>query len=289
MKQLPCPNLTQNDSYQACVNGVLDQHLEADYLRNQNNVNIKCTTYLTNAPNGTLCNLPQTPHQRGVDPIVSGTSLKKSQLTSLYSDYMVPAKSPARDSIYDNIKVAANGKCPYCGGIGHVRTLDHYLAKAHYPEFSILPANLVPSCRDCNMGAKGASTTGEIGKQILHPYFDAQHFFDEQWVYGTVSVSELVICTYAVIAPSTWTPTDKQRVQSHFTDFDLALRYQLESTGTISTVINSRKITLNQLSSNDFKSVLLDGASDNSFNVNHWSRVLYQALANNAWFCQNAF
>ncbi len=289
MKRLPSPSITQNVSYQACLQGVSDPILSTRYHSNQNNVDIKCAVYLAPAQAGTLCLLPQTRHQLGGDPVVSGTTLLKSQIIALYSDYMVPKNKPARTLIYDKIKVAANGKCPFCAGIGHVRTLDHYLPKAKYPEFSILPSNLVPSCRDCNMGAKGASITANIGEQFLHPYFDAHHFFDEQWVFGTTSVQEPVDCTYGVIAPQNWNSDDQQRVERHFKSFDLGYRFQLEASDEISSVINSRKGTLNQLSPNDFKSHLLDGASDSHLIINHWRRVLYQSLANNAWFCAHNF
>jgi len=44
---------------------------------------------------------------------------------------------------------AERGMCPMCAE-RTASVLDHYLPRAAYPEFSILPINLVPVCWDCN-------------------------------------------------------------------------------------------------------------------------------------------
>lgn len=40
-------------------------------------------------------------------------------------------------------------ECPYCGNPFSPDTLDHFLPKDEWPEFSIFPNNLVPQCRGC--------------------------------------------------------------------------------------------------------------------------------------------
>ncbi|WP_094108537.1 HNH endonuclease [Lonsdalea iberica] len=39
--------------------------------------------------------------------------------------------------------------CPYCGNPMTPDTLDHFIPKGNWPEFSIFPNNLVPQCRGC--------------------------------------------------------------------------------------------------------------------------------------------
>ncbi|NBM67884.1 HNH endonuclease [Proteus sp. G2663] len=39
--------------------------------------------------------------------------------------------------------------CPYCGNPSIPDTLDHFIPKGKWPEFSIFPNNLVPQCREC--------------------------------------------------------------------------------------------------------------------------------------------
>lgn len=63
------------------------------------------------------------------------------------------------------------GSCPVCGS-GSTGSLDHYLPKATYAEFSFFSSNLVPSCHRCN-GKKGSACRGEAeGERAIHPYFD---------------------------------------------------------------------------------------------------------------------
>tara|TARA_Y100000052_G_scaffold8201_4_gene8072 strand:+ start:58842 stop:59702 length:861 start_codon:yes stop_codon:yes gene_type:complete len=60
--------------------------------------------------------------------------------------------------------------CLMCGGFG-LGTLDHYLPKDIYPEFSLLSKNLVPAC-NCN-SLRGTAHRGTATPQrVIHPYFD---------------------------------------------------------------------------------------------------------------------
>ncbi|MGE8180505.1 hypothetical protein [Pseudomonas mandelii] len=62
--------------------------------------------------------------------------------------------------------------CPSCGGPVVPGTLDHYLPKTTFPEFSVLLVNLTPMCNACQE-AKGASFLTENNqKKYLHSYFD---------------------------------------------------------------------------------------------------------------------
>ncbi|MBY3297647.1 HNH endonuclease [Rhizobium laguerreae] len=62
--------------------------------------------------------------------------------------------------------------CPMCGS-PMTGSLDHYLPKEDYPEFSIYSKNLVPACPACNSGTKGVTYCGKVpSERFLHPYFD---------------------------------------------------------------------------------------------------------------------
>ncbi|NWJ27661.1 HNH endonuclease signature motif containing protein [Rhizobium sp. RM] len=62
--------------------------------------------------------------------------------------------------------------CPMCGS-QNTGTLDHYLPRKHYPEFSILSWNLIPACPACNSSVKGDRHKGMLSpERFLHPYFD---------------------------------------------------------------------------------------------------------------------
>lgn len=62
--------------------------------------------------------------------------------------------------------------CPLCGS-PVTGSLDHYLPRHEYREFSIMRANLVPACMHCNSGSKGKKVHGGAPKRFIHPYYDA--------------------------------------------------------------------------------------------------------------------
>ncbi|MEK4509358.1 HNH endonuclease [Paenibacillus sp. FSL K6-2524] len=60
--------------------------------------------------------------------------------------------------------------CPYCG-MDKPRTIDHYLPKSIYPEFSIYPPNLIPCCGHCN-GKKSFKWLNNGKRLFLNFYYD---------------------------------------------------------------------------------------------------------------------
>jgi 5-methylcytosine-specific restriction endonuclease McrA len=60
--------------------------------------------------------------------------------------------------------------CPLCGSLS-LGTVDHFLPKEIYPEFSFYSKNLTPAC-GCN-SRKGVQHRGvNAAERFLHPYFD---------------------------------------------------------------------------------------------------------------------
>lgn len=86
----------------------------------------------------------------------------KSSLTSI----------PDLDFI-NNMRKSSPDVCPMCGSFKS-DTIEHYLPKENYPEFSVFSKNLIPSCQ-CN-SKRGLTTKGrsDIEERIIHPYYDDQ-------------------------------------------------------------------------------------------------------------------
>lgn len=61
--------------------------------------------------------------------------------------------------------------CPYCG-IGGTAQFDHYLPQALFPEFSVHPLNLTPSCGVCNNTKLATFVKPGKGRVILNMYLD---------------------------------------------------------------------------------------------------------------------
>ena len=245
MKKIPFPDFDFDESLNASFQGVGSPVQVKRYQANLLPCNAVEDDYSLRAQQGNLCTFPRTPHVQGVDPIVHG-ALSKSELTKLYTQYFVPAEKPAR-ALYERLKVTANGKCPFCGGIGHVRTLDHFLPKANFPLFSVLPGNLVPCCRDCNSEKLNAFSTTR-GGQPLHPYFDDDKYFEEQWVYAEVIETDPPSLSFYVTPPAGWSVDEKERVYSHFKDYDLGEKFGTEAAADLPETIQTRRTSLRNAS-----------------------------------------
>lgn len=97
-------------------------------------------------------------------------------------------------ALYDNRKNSGELKrmrkkeglksCPFCGS-PVTGSLDHYLPRDLYREFSIMRANLVPACMHCNSSTKGTTVHGVNPRRFIHPYFDA-------WAAGVLWFVEIV-------------------------------------------------------------------------------------------------
>lgn len=243
---------------------------------------ISATDYITSASTGNLYTIQAIPNRRNYDPVVIGT-LQKSDLLKLYGTYFVSLDKPGR-RIYDALMSAANEKCPFCGGIGRPRNLDHYLPKAHYPQFSVLPVNLVPSCRDCNMDGKGEDFATTEEAQVLQPYLDNDRYFNEQWVFARYIAglgAEPGVIEYFVQPPEHWEDAQKRRVEKHFNDFDLELRFSKEAGPRLVTYLAQiHALTQIPLELEVAKSTILQPVINSAPFLNHWERVMCLTLMN---------
>ena len=278
MKRLNAPLDSMEVSYNACTFSILDKQtrlrfevclpiileLEAEYTElSKTGKSYKIAPH----ENSTLVN----------PKIIK--NVKKDELIHLYGYYMVKRK-PGRN-VYDRIMAAAKEECPFCGGIGITKNLDHFLPKAYFSQFSVLPVNLVPSCRDCNMEGKGSSFAKVANEQLIHPYLDKDIIFNDQWVFARVidGFSDDVAIEYFVDPPAHWEEVDKERVRKHFKDFDLAKRYSLQAGGELGGLRVQRKMFLEKFGSKEFKETVLRPVSQaKGYFINHWKRVMYKAL-----------
>ncbi|WP_455291660.1 HNH endonuclease [Vibrio parahaemolyticus] len=236
--------------------------------------------YEASGATGELYTIQPLQIQNEDDPVVVG-KLKKSDLIKLYGSYVVGKKKPAR-AVYDALMLAADEKCPFCGGIGRPRNLDHYLPKAHFPQFSIVPVNLVPSCRDCNMDGKGEDFATAEAEQVIQPYLDDDRFFDEQWLFASYQVGgadEPGVIEYFVSPPENWDGTHKQRVHKHFEDFELALRFSKEAAPRLVALLAQYQALLDvQVDVITSKNIIFQSVINASPFVNHWERVMCLTL-----------
>lgn len=223
------------------------------------------------------------------DDTVVISVLNRIELIRLYDQYFSSNKKNSCRKMYNAIMLSVE-RCPYCGGIGVPKNLDHYLPKALFPHFSILPLNLIPSCRDCNMGEKRSKFSSKEREQIIHPYIDNACFYNDQWIKARI-VNKMSVPPYFSVEyfvdTLNWGVVEKDRALYHFEIFDLAKKYSIQAASEISTPINCRRQLFPRENDERFKSFLLSTAG--GFHPNHWKSVLYQCLANDDWFLNCKF
>jgi hypothetical protein len=224
MIRLPEPNYSFESTLDTCAYGITgNAELQKKLVDGKVHLLAAGTLYVQAANAGTLYEIAPINTTNNADPVAIA-NLRKSELVKIYSQYLVGSAKPAR-IIYDSLLNAAQESCPFCGGIGTPRNLDHFLPKTHFPQFAIFPKNLVPSCRDCNMDGKGEAYAMLAEEQLIQPYVDHERFFCSQWIfarYHSYGDEDSGWIEYYVKPPVEWDAHDKAKVQKHFLDFNLA-------------------------------------------------------------------
>lgn len=278
MISLPKPATPYEDVLELCEQGITGNSVLKGKLQNsKTNLLSASSNYEDLAAEDNLCSLA--PVENETDNIVG--DLSKDDLVKVYDQYFTGKQKPARE-VYSAIMFAANGRCPYCGGIGEPKNLDHYLPKKHFPQFSVLPLNLIPACRDCNMDGKGAAYARIQSELIIHPYLDHARFFNEQWLHAQYikgAGSEPAVIEYYVEAPESWNAVDKARIKNHFDSFDLLRRFSREAASRSTTCIDQmRNLIALGIEIEKAKSTILSSVIDKALCTNHWERVMCLAL-----------
>jgi len=211
--------------------------------------------------------------------------LTKDELNKLYEIQMVHKVGPGR-GVYDEILSNARGKCPFCS-LGDPRTLDHYLPKTDYPEFSILPLNLIPCCRDCN-SFKHIDSAAKHGEQYIHPYYDKILSID--WLIAQVSyeIDDQPTLVFDInIAVRKYDSELFDRLNFQFEKLDLNHRYSTQSSNELSGKKLRLKEVFEKGNSQGVQSYLQSEA--NSWlksTKNSWQTAMYKALALDSRFHQ---
>lgn len=275
--------------YQLCINSISNKEVSGRLAHVSNDIELAAANYDLMASKQMLYTISSTSCKE--NEIALGNVTRK-ELNDTYSIHLSRSGKPAR-RIYDELRFGLNQLCPFCG-FSQVATLDHYLAKSKYPQFSVLPSNLVPACSDCNTG-KGAKIIATAEEQVLHPYFDHEKFIDEQWLYAEVrQTSPVATVRFFVESPDEWDNISKARVKSHFKEFNLSRRYSIQAADEIVNIgglLSNLCGAENSSSIEHFIKIELEARAKTHAerHINSWTTAMYQALANSDWYCKTGF
>lgn len=192
--------------------------------------------------------------------------------------YLSPQPNSIQKPILDRLRERTLDFCPACGEDGTPNTLDHYLPKDLFPEFSITMANLFPMCDICQ-GNKGVAILNDEGeRQFLHPYFDA--FLDQQAI--VLDIGEPFNAPASItLAPHSNLPEDIQRlIGRHLEGLDIVSRYhhffQKNYIRLLRLIGRARAKNLDVVTQiEQFR----DAAFDKS--INSWGHVFYEGVLRN--------
>ncbi|TKI70385.1 HNH endonuclease [Sulfurimonas crateris] len=275
MRIIPKPNISPVRAYVACYSSFANPVIQNNFKSIASFINTQSMLYDTNANNMNLYTFQ--PHV-----VVQGT-ISKNDMKTLYKNNMVQNKRGRK--IYDKLlSLAPLSRCPYCG-VGEVSTLDHYLPKAEFPIFSVLPHNLVASCKDCNTG-KLASYATTQNTQTLHPYYD--DFTTQQWLYARVLQTSPVSIEFYVNPHATWNQVDKDRVKEHFVNYKLYGRFAMQAANVLAD-LREEFILYNSTPLDIQQELQKKARSYESRYKNSWETAMYQALYQDQWYYNGGY
>lgn len=170
--------------------------------------------------------------------------------------------------------------CPYCG-IDKPRTIDHYLPKSDFPEFSIYPPNLIPCCGRCN--SKKNDRWLENGERLfLNFYFDSipnVRFLTSKLVYSSDEEDKIPTVVFELIKHSEIQPKQYELIERHFKKLELLEEYSEAIEEELSN-IHDLVIHNKTLSMEDHRENLRMQARmfARKYGVNYWRACLYDAV-----------
>lgn len=222
----------------------------------------------------------------------------KEALIAMYNQRMRP-DHPGRPVYEETLNRAT--KCPACG-VGAVRQVDHHMPKSLFPYLAVVPNNLLPICSDCNF-TKNDNAPTCYEEQTLHPYFD--DIDDDRWLRARLitraadgrayqakpldTPADWEIKFY-VDPPSSWSAQLAKRVQHHFETFELSRLYEDQAADDLPGIELSIEETFQAGGAADVRAHLEGQARSRARPYkNSWMSALYEALADDAWFCSGGF
>ena len=221
------------------------------------------------------------------DSPFSGAEQKvtREALMSCY-DNETQAFTAIRGQIFSSQPEPILSLCPYCL-LNWPKTLDHYIGKTAFPEFSILCKNLIPCCADCN-NKKDEKWRENGQRRYIHFYNDTfltHRFLRARLIYQAGSGTPKI--DYYLQQPAAMIDDNFQIVQSHFEDLGLLLKYNQRAINTVSAEFaTARELNLGHVPAPMIRRTLLKQFEKHATQVssNYYVAVIYETLANDPPF-----
>jgi 5-methylcytosine-specific restriction endonuclease McrA len=271
MLEINKPTLKAGDVFEECVSRIRNPDLRTNLQ--------SCTTFIegseilyeSKAQIAELHKIKQKDHP---------TEVTLTQLKKVYKNNMQTAGQPGR-KYYDQILASAPmGVCPFCSQ-RIASTIDHVLPKATYPNFAVVPINLVPCCKDCNTG-KHEFIPSSSSEEHLHPYYDKVNH--KKWLHAKIHETNPITVSFYVKPPNDWDSLIKSRILTHFKVFKLNKLYTTHAAVELMNLSYLKTFSIDG-QEEIIKNILSRSAKGKKENNrNSWQTALYEALSASKWF-----
>lgn len=278
MIKLELPELDTNDVFSLCISRVNDPVLKARLESIADDIAQASVTFQDLATQVRL-------HEFVREAVIGGV-VTTPEMKAVYTQRMVPKKSPGRTAYDTLMSLAPAGKCPLCAH-RDASTLDHHLPKSHYPVLAVTPLNLVPSCKDCNT-AKLVNLPTTASEETLHPYFD--DIDSDRWLFAQVQTTTPASLRFFVGPPGHWDSVLSARIHLHFETFGLGSLYAAQGADELVNIRHQLQMIHTAGGAAYVRDELLFRAeSARAVRVNGWRASAFEALAESTWFCDGGF
>lgn len=276
MMKIDVPSFSVKEVYSACISTVQDKTLKQQLSMGIKEVVQDEAIYTLYAATDRLSCFPQKQFINGNIDIANAKKLYTYRLL----------QTEAGRKYYNKIRNSVDC-CPLCG-VREVSTLDHHMPKSLYATATVMPQNLVPSCKDCNT-KKDVCNPQNPNEETWHPYFE--DYSDIKWLYAQIVRSDPVSIDYYVNVPDfndSFFPisdVSKRKIENSFRIFELKKLYRIKAINDINTNMLSFVRLKNKLGRQELQEHLNSlylGAS--KLDRNSWKAALYEALEQDDWF-----
>lgn len=220
--------------------------------------------------------------------------IPNSEITTVYAEslrHCYTTKTKEMSSLRDLLlepDIDDFDECPFCG-LGEPTTLDHYLPKEDFPEFSVYAKNLIPICGVCNSTYKGVKCFHNGERLFIHSYYDTFPEYDFLTMNIDVTANLTINFSSVNVIEESYFST---LFNNHFIKLGLNKRYKRKATAEISRKKRAlRRIYNRHNSAQDVSDELRDLAVGfrEEYGGNFWKVALYEGLASNISFCDLGF
>ncbi|SIT13307.1 hypothetical protein SAMN05421786_106130 [Chryseobacterium ureilyticum] len=208
---------------------------------------------------------------------------RKDCLINLYQ-YKSAIIKKLKKKILDSQIITINATCQYCT-LNSVNSLDHFIPKGDFPEFSVNPLNLFPCCSECN-SKKSKYVFNGVESLFLNLYLDKLP--SKKYLKADFDFSDdIPLVTFNLYNPEDIGASLHKTISNHYGRLDLLERMRLKSNEVITEIIKPIKgyYRFNK-DIEEIKKFLREEEIEiqEAYGFNYWKSVLRLSLIENTEF-----